>query len=136
MTPHPRPLTFASVHICFDEDKTLSDALAQSLATNPVRLDSAFREWIDFALKTEEASVIPLPFLGLAHDNLCVMRRAGRLFIVYAHPNQDRSHVAQVLCHLNRIIHHAPHALILKNSTCQDRIRSVFDQTLPLAEAA
>jgi hypothetical protein len=44
--------------------------------------------------------------------------------------------VAQVLCHLNRIIHHAPHALILKNSTCQDRIRSVFDQTLPLAEAA
>jgi hypothetical protein len=132
----PSLLSFPFVHVCLNEDKDLSDALAESLRVSAVSLATTFRDWINFSLETEEASVIQLPFLGLTQDHLCIMRRAGRLFVIYAHPYQGRRHVAQILCHLNQMIYHPPHHLLLLNTTCKDKIRSVFLQPLSRAEAA
>ncbi|MFM7622710.1 MAG: hypothetical protein ACKO57_07060 [Alphaproteobacteria bacterium] len=130
------PSVPSSVHVCLDERQSLSDALAQALNGKGPSLAMAFREWIDFALETDHACVMPLPLLSLSRDHLCVMRRGGRVFVVYAHPDRDRAHVAQTICHLNHHIHHAPHVLVLKNSTCEQRIRAVFHGDAPLAEAA
>jgi hypothetical protein len=130
------PLSPSLVHICLDEAKSLPDALAHALERESQSLAVAFSEWLDCALETDHACVIQLPLLSLTLDHLCVMRRGGRVFVVYAHPYHDRTHVAKTLCHLNRRIHHAHHALVLKNSTCENRIRSVFDPATSLAEAA
>jgi ribosomal protein L36 len=119
-----------------DEGKNLSESLAHHLQGESQSLAVAFQEWIDFALETDHASVMQLPLLCLTYDHLCIIRRGGRVFVIYAHPYHDRAHVARVICHLNHQIHHGPHALVLKNSTCENRIRSVFDPALPLAEAA
>ena len=130
------PTTPYSVHVCLDEGKNLSESLAHHLKGQSHSLAAAFQEWIDFALETDHASVMQLPLLCLSYDHLCIIRRGGRVFVIYAHPYHDRAHVAGVICHLNHRIHHGPHALVLKNSTCESRIRTVFDPATSLAEAA
>ena len=132
----PQPATLSSVHVCLDEHQSLCDALALALNGKGFSLAAAFQEWIDFALETDHACVMPLPLLSLTCDHLCVMRRGNRVFVVYAHPYRDRAHVARTICDLNHRIHHPPHALVLKNSTCDNRIRSIFDPATSRVEAA
>jgi hypothetical protein len=132
----PSPTTPSSVHVCLDEGKNLSESLAHHLKGQSQSLAVAFQEWIDFALETDHASVMQLPLLCLSYDHLCIIRRGGRVFVIYAHPYHNRAHVAQMICHLNDQIHRGPHALVLKNSACENRIRSIFDPSTSLAEAA
>ena len=124
------------IHVCLDEEKTLSVALAHHLKGDPYVLEMALNEWKDGSLETDHAALVSLPLLCLTQDHLCILRRGGRVFVIYAHPYHDRAHVARVICDLHNRLHYGPHAVILKNSTCETRIRSVFDPSSSLAEAA